>query len=401
MYDFEKLLKRNENGSKKWNVKYIRERFGVDLEKNFYPMFIADMDFRLPENILKSILNLVECNFDLGYFDIRDETFESIVNWYKNNYNCLIDRRWILPSIGVISLIGFSINRILNKGDRVLIFTPAYGPFKDVLLNNEMKPIYENLLLEDCRYFIDFKNLENNIVKNEVRVIMFCNPHNPSGRCWSKQELEQLVNMCKRHDILIISDEVHGDISINENKFISLSSYMDVYDKIIVMSSPNKTFNVAGLNISFLVCKNDFIRNEIDKSLHDKKIHVNRFSIECLTLFYKDGYIWVNELKKCIRENIKIATDIISEVSSISIIQPDAGYLLWVKLNLVEDIDDFVLQLAKNKNVLLESGSRFINNYQKFLRINVATSKKLLSEGLKLFVDFYKQYVNEKEIYQE
>lgn len=364
-------------------------------------MFIADMDFRLPENILKSILNLVECNFDLGYFDIRDETFESIVNWYKNNYNCLIDRRWILPSIGVISLIGFSINRILNKGDRVLIFTPAYGPFKDVLLNNEMKPIYENLLLEDCRYFIDFKNLENNIVKNEVRGIMFCNPHNPSGRCWSKQELEQLVNMCKRHDILIISDEVHGDISINENKFISLSSYMDVYDKIIVMSSPNKTFNVAGLNISFLVCKNDFIRNEIDKSLHDKKIHVNRFSIECLTLFYKDGYTWVNELKKCIRENIKIATDIISEVSSISIIQPDAGYLLWVKLNLVEDIDDFVLQLAKNKNVLLESGSRFINNYQKFLRINVATSKKLLSEGLKLFVDFYKQYVNEKEIYQE
>ncbi len=399
MYDFEKLLERNENGSKKWNSKYISERFGVNTEKNFYPMFIADMDFRIPEDLLKSILNLVEFNFDLGYFDVRNETFESIINWYKNNYSCLIDRRWILPSIGVISLIGVAINKILTRGDGVLVFTPVYSPFRDVILNNEMKLVCENLLLEDCRYFIDFKNLENNIVKNNVKGIIFCNPHNPSGRCWSKQELEHLINLCKRNNVLIISDEVHGDILIGENKFVSLSNYFDVYDKIIVVSSPNKTFNVAGLNISFLVCKNDFMRNEIDRSLNEKKLHVNRFSVECLTIFYRDGYNWVNDLRICIRENIKLAVDIISEVPSISIVSPDAGYLLWVKLNLVEDIDDFIFKLAKHKNVFLESGSRFITNYKNFLRINVATSKKLLREGIKLFLDFYKQYVKEKEIY--
>ena len=283
------------------------------------------------------------------------------------------------------------VEKIFNKKDNLLIFTPVYGPFKDVVINNNMNLYKYKLKIHKDRYYIDFKELNEFIKKNNINGIIFCNPHNPSGRCWSKDELDKLVSLCKQNNIKIISDEVHGDLVLGENKFNSLSGYLEENDNIIVISSPNKTFNIAGLNISTFLCGNPELKLILENEFNNRKLHVNRFGIEVLTICYNTGFQWVEALRKNIKENMDMVINKI-DIEGVEIMMPESGYLLWVKLDKVNDVDKFILELAKEKKVLLETGSRFINDYEGFVRINVATSKSILEEAMDRFVDFYKEY---------
>ncbi|MDU5152243.1 aminotransferase class I/II-fold pyridoxal phosphate-dependent enzyme, partial [Clostridium sp.] len=240
-------------------------------------------------------------------------------------------------------------------------------------------------------YYIDFKELSEFVERNNIKGIIFCNPHNPSGRCWSKDELDKLVSLCKQNNIKIISDEVHGDLVLGENKFNSLSDYLEENDNIIVISSPNKTFNIAGLNISTFLCSNLELKLALENEFNNRKLHVNRFGVELLTICYNNGFQWVQALRKNIKENMNLVINKIN-IDDIKIMEPESGYLLWIKLEKVKDVDKFIIELAEEKKVLLETGSRFINDYEGFVRINVATSKRILEEAIDRFVDFYKEY---------
>ena len=389
MYSFEDILDRKDNGSKKWSREYINKRFKISDEEN-YPLFIADMDYKLPEEIINPINELITKG-DFGYFDVRDSFYDSVIWWYKKNYSCSIKKEWIVPSIGALSSMHLIVEKIFNKKDNLLIFTPVYGPFKDVVINNNMNLYKYKLKIHKDRYYIDFKELNEFIKKNNINGIIFCNPHNPSGRCWSKDELDKLVSLCKQNNIKIISDEVHGDLVLGENKFNSLSGYLEENDNIIVISSPNKTFNIAGLNISTYLCGNPELKLILENEFNNRKLHVNRFGIEVLTICYNTGFQWVEALRKNIKENMDMVINKI-DIEGVEIMMPESGYLLWVKLDKVNDVDKFILELAKEKKVLLETGSRFINDYEGFVRINVATSKSILEEAMDRFVDFYKEY---------
>lgn len=389
MYSFEDILDRKDNGSKKWSREYINKRFKISDEEN-YPLFIADMDYKLPEEIINPINELITKG-DFGYFDVRDSFYDSVIWWYKKNYSCSIKKEWIVPSIGALSSMHLIVEKIFNKKDNLLIFTPVYGPFKDVVINNNMNLYKYKLKIHKDRYYIDFKELNEFIKKNNINGIIFCNPHNPSGRCWSKDELDKLVSLCKQNNIKIISDEVHGDLVLGENKFNSLSGYLEENDNIIVISSPNKTFNIAGLNISTFLCGNPELKLILENEFNNRKLHVNRFGSEVLTICYNTGFQWVEALRKNIKENMDMVINKI-DIEGVEIMMPESGYLLWVKLDKVNDVDKFILELAKEKKVLLETGSRFINDYEGFVRINVATSKSILEEAMDRFVDFYKEY---------
>lgn len=389
MYSFEDILDRKDNGSKKWSREYINKRFKISDKEN-YPLFIADMDYKLPEEIINPINELITKG-DFGYFDVRDSFYDSVIWWYKKNYSCSIKKEWIVPSIGALSSMHLIVEKIFNKKDNLLIFTPVYGPFKDVVINNNMNLYKYKLKIHKDRYYIDFKELNEFIKKNNINGIIFCNPHNPSGRCWSKDELDKLVSLCKQNNIKIISDEVHGDLVLGENKFNSLSGYLEENDNIIVISSPNKTFNIAGLNISTFLCGNPELKLILENEFNNRKLHVNRFGIEVLTICYNTGFQWVEALRKNIKENMDMVINKI-DIEGVEIMMPESGYLLWVKLDKVNDVDKFILELAKEKKVLLETGSRFINDYEGFVRINVATSKSILEEAMDRFVDFYKEY---------
>lgn len=389
MYNFEDILDRKENGSKKWSREYIKKRFQISDEEN-YPLFIADMDYKLPDEIINSMTNLIKLG-DFGYFDVKDSFYNSVVEWYKKSYSCDIKKEWIVPSIGALSSMHLIVEKIFNKKDNLLIFTPVYGPFKDVVKNNDMNLYEYTLKSHENKYCIDFNELNEFVKKNNINGIIFCNPHNPSGRCWSEDEIDNLVTLCKENNIKLISDEVHGDLVLGENKFNSLSCYLEENDNIIVISSPNKTFNIAGLNISTFLCSNAELKTFLEDEFNKRKLHVNRFGIEVLTICYNNGFEWAKALRKNIKENMDMVIDKIN-VDGIKVMTPESGYLLWVKLDKVKDIDKFILELAKEKKVLLETGSRFINDYEGFVRINVATSKKILSEAMDRFVDFYKEY---------
>ena len=389
MYSFEDILDRKDNGSKKWSKEYINKRFKISDEEN-YPLFIADMDYKLPDEIINPINELITKG-DFGYFDVRDSFYDSVVQWYKKNYSCSIKKEWIVPSIGALSSMHLIVEKVFNKKDNLLIFTPVYGPFKDVVINNNMNLYKYKLKINKDRYYIDFKELSEFVERNNIKGIIFCNPHNPSGRCWSKDELDKLVSLCKQNNIKIISDEVHGDLVLGENKFNSLSDYLEENDNIIVISSPNKTFNIAGLNISTFLCSNLELKLALENEFNNRKLHANRFGVELLTICYNNGFQWVQALRKNIKENMNLVINKIN-IDDIKIMEPESGYLLWIKPEKVKDVDKFIIELAEEKKVLLETGSRFINDYEGFVRINVATSKRILEEAIDRFVDFYKEY---------
>lgn len=390
MYNFEDILMRQSNGSKKWNQEYIKKRFKLENAEEYYPLFIADMDFKLPNEIISS-MNEVITSGDFGYFDVKKSFYESVQNWYKNRYRSNINKEWIVPSIGALSSMHLIVEKLFNKGDRILIFTPVYGPFKDVIINNDMELSSHKLSIKDDRYYIDFESLKKKIIEEAIKGIIICNPHNPSGRCWSEEELQDLICICKENGVTIISDEVHGDIILGDNKFISLSKYLDEYNKIIVISSPNKTFNLAGLNISTFLCSDDKVRSYLENEFNKRKLHVNRIGYEFSTICYEQGQEWVDSLVSNIEENMNLVINMIKG-QGIKIMKPEAGYLLWIQLEGIEDTDDFVVKLANEEGVLLETGSRFIKDSEGFLRINVATSKKILKEAIPKFVEFYKSY---------
>lgn len=390
MYNFEDILQRRNNGSKKWNEEYIEKRFKVKDAANYYPLFIADMDFKLPKEVIEPLMEFIALG-DFGYFDIKEEFYNSILKWYKDRYKSEIKREWIVPSIGALSTMNVMVDKLFKKGDSILVFTPAYGPFKDVVLNNRMNLVSYKMKLNNNKYTLDFKEVKALVEKEDIKGLIICNPHNPSGRCWSKEEINEIINICMEKNIIIISDEVHGDLDLGNN-FNTFSDYLNQYKNIIVLSSPNKTFNIAGLEISTFLCNNEEMRNSLEEELSKRKLHPNRVGTRALTLCYENGSLWVDELIKNIKENLDLTLDMLN-VDGISTMAPDAGYLLWVKFDNISDIDDFIIKLAQEKKVLLETGSRFIKDHEGYLRINVATSKAILKEAIPMVVEFYKEYI--------
>ena len=388
MYNFEDILHRKENGSKKWNEAYINRRF-PNHKVPYYPLFIADMDYKLPTDINNKFVDFIQQG-DFGYFDVLDKFRESVVKWNKNLNNIDIDKKCVMPGIGTLASMNLVVKSILDKGDNVLIFTPVYGPFKDIVVNNDLNLIKQPLELRNDRYYINFKDLEEKINHNNLKCILMCNPHNPAGRVWNYEELQMLVSLCKKYNILLLSDEVHSDLTLNECNFVSMSNFIKDYKNIIISSSPNKTFNLAGLSSSYLVIYNDDIYNKLEFEFGKNKLGINRVGYEFLTICYENGQQWVKDLKVNILENLNLVKNILN-LDSIKLMNPEAGYLLWVKLDRVKDSLGFTQELAEKTGVLVESGSRFIDSEEGYIRINLATSKVILEKSMKELVKFYSE----------
>lgn len=386
MYNFQDILTREQNGSKKWNPEYINRRF-PNHKIPYYPLFIADMDYKLPYEVTDKFMEFIQRG-DFGYFDILEDFNKSIIGWYKKFTNREIKSEWILPGIGTLASMSIVVKGMINKGDNALIFTPVYGPFRDIIINNDLNLITQSLEMRNNRYYINFEELENNILQNNLKCVLFCNPHNPSGRVWDYKELNQLVNLCKKYDVLLISDEVHSDLVLNDNVFVSMENFFSIYEKIVVSSSPNKTFNLAGLGASYLLISNRGIYEKVESTFSKNKLGVNRVGYKFLTACYENGENWVRELKVNIEENINLIKSIL-DIEDIEVMEPEAGYLVWVKLKKVEDTLKFVESLARETGVLVESGTRFIDSEQGYIRINAATSKTILEESMKLLTFFY------------
>lgn len=300
-----------------------------------------------------------------------------------------IDESWIVPANGTIASLHLAADAV-SKNNPILIFTPVYGVFKDIATNfGEM--VTFPLEKEANGYRINFQELEKTIIEQGIKTILFCNPHNPSGKIWSNEELTKLVYLSKKYEIVILSDEIHGEINVSNKDFNSLANYMDSYSNIIVSSSPNKSFNLSGLNASYLIIKDKALKTVISAELNKFHITINRVGMEFISIVYTYGNEWHARMIQQIRINIQLVENLLSS-SQVEIESPDSGYLIWIKLDKIQDVDLFVVELAQETGVLVETGSRFIGNYENYVRINVATSFNLLTIAIKKFKEYYDNY---------
>ena len=369
-YDFHTVIDRHSTNSLKW-----------DLFDDDYPMWVADMDFMVAPNIQQAILKRASHPV-FGYSIVPDSLFEAYINWWDRRYGLEMSRDEMLYATGVMPSISSMIRCLTDVGDEILIQSPVYHVFFYVIEDNNRKVLENELIFRDGNYEIDFDDLDEKLSK--VKMMILCNPQNPVGKIWSKEELGKIGELCKKHDVILISDEIHCDLTdpgTSYNPFMTSSDY----NNTILCISPSKSFNVAGFQSSVVYTKNPELLEKIRTQFHvDNSDSCNVFAVSAVEAAYNESEDWLEELKEVIFENKQIVKDYLeNELPVIKLVECDATYLLWLDCTAL-NVSSKVLSefLRSNQGLFLSSGSDFGQIGDGFLRLNIACPPKLLKEGL-------------------
>ena len=369
-YDFQTVIDRHSTNSLKW-----------DLFDDDYPMWVADMDFMVAPNIQQAILKRASHPV-FGYSIVPDSLFEAYINWWDRRYGLEMSRDEMLYATGVMPSISSMIRCLTDVGEEILIQSPVYHVFFYVIEDNNRKVLENELIFRDGNYEIDFDDLDEKLSK--VKMMILCNPQNPVGKIWSKEELGKIGELCKKHDVILISDEIHCDLTdpgTSYNPFMTSSDY----NNTILCISPSKSFNVAGFQSSVVYTKNPELLEKIRTQFHvDNSDSCNVFAVSAVEAAYNESEDWLEELKEVIFENKQIVKDYLeNELPVIKLVECDATYLLWLDCTAL-NVSSKVLSefLRSNQGLFLSSGSDFGQIGDGFLRLNIACPPKLLKEGL-------------------
>ena len=367
-YDFESVIDRHNTNSVKWDY------FDDDI-----PMWVADMDFKVASPIQNAILK--RANHPVfGYTIVPDELFESYINWWDSRYDLKMSREDMAYSIGVIPSISSMIRCLTDVGDEILIQTPVYHVFFYVIEENDRKVLENELIYENGEYKIDFDDLDEKLSK--VKLMILCNPHNPIGKIWSESDLARIGNLCKKHDVILISDEIHCDLTdpgVDYNPFVS-------DDNVIRCLSPSKSFNIAGFQSSVVHATNSELLEKIKTQMHvDNSDACNVFATSAVMAAYNESSGWLDELKKVLYKNKSIVRDYLAnELPIIKLVESNATYLLWLDCSALGVSSKILSEfLRTNQGLFLSAGCDFGRCGDNFLRMNIACPEKLLDEGLR------------------
>ena len=369
-YDFQTVIDRHSTNSLKW-----------DLFDDDYPMWVADMDFMVAPNIQQAILKRASHPV-FGYSIVPDSLFEAYINWWDRRYGLEMSRDEMLYATGVMPSISSMIRCLTDVGDEILIQSPVYHVFFYVIEDNNRKVLENELIFRDGNYEIDFDDLDEKLSK--VKMMILCNPQNPVGKIWSKEELGKIGELCKKHDVILISDEIHCDLTdpgTSYNPFMTSSDY----NNTILCISPSKSFNVAGFQSSVVYTKNPELLEKIRTQFHvDNSDSCNVFAVSAVEAAYNESEDWLEELKEVIFENKQIVKDYLeNELPVIKLVECDATYLLWLDCTALNVSSKVLSELLRsNQGLFLSSGSDFGQVGDGFLRLNIACPSKLLKEGL-------------------
>ncbi len=378
-YKFDVIKDRRETSSIKWDVK-----------PNELPMWVADMDFNVLPEIEDAIVRIARQGA-LGYSHLSDDFFESYVRWWDLEHGLSLKKSWMVFSNGVVSSLDSLIRRLTKKNDYILILTPAYNCFFSVIKNNGRKVLKSELVIKDNRYEIDFVNFEQQIIKHKPSMFILCNPHNPVGRVWKKDELKKLSNICKKYGVRIISDEIHADLTRSNIRYTSMFS---VDKDVILTLSPSKAFNIAGIQSSIVVIKDSELRESIQKGFYEDDIgEPNVFVNDVTVASYNKGHAYMLQLREYLDKNIQeVASFLSKRLPNIGFIKPEGTYLLWLDVSkYTKDIDAFTANLRKKTGLYVSSGS--IYGSKNHIRMNIATSLDNVKDGLNRL----EQYINSLE----
>ncbi len=389
-YNFDEIVDRKNTNSIKWD--YYKKFMNV--EKDLLPMWVADMDFKAPPEVIKALKKRASHGI-YGYSGKPESYYNAIINWVDKRYNWQIKKDWIVYTPGIVPAINIAIDKFTEPGDGIVVQKPVYFPFFQSVNNQNRKVVNNNLVIEDGKYIMNFDDLEQKIA-DDTKMILLCSPHNPVGRVWNRKELEKLGEIAEKNDLLVFSDEIHADLILNNNQhipFASLSS--ELTSRTITGFSPSKTFNIAGLYASAIVIPEKNLREKFKEVINRYHLyHTNCFAIEGLETAYRYGENWLEELLTYLENNLKITNEVLGDIEKLNIFEPEGTFLVWL------DFRDFNLSHEEIKNIIIEKaglllndGKMFGSNGEKFMRLNIGTPRRKLEKGLK---KLRKEFVGKK-----
>lgn len=388
---FENVVSRKNTNAVKWD-----DAIKASNSEDVIALSVADMDFRTAPEIIENMVNFANHGI-YGYSDISKGYLTSVKEWVQNHNNFELEEDWIVFSPRVIQAISMIIQRETQLNDHIVVQTPLYGPIQNAVKTNGRTLITNSLIFEDGDYVIDFDDLEEKL-KN-AKMFIVCSPHNPMGRVWNHEEIEKIISICKKHDVLILSDEVHADFVWDE-AFVSYGTYFKDYENIIVCTSPGKTFNIPGIEASNIIIENESLRKRFKEELNKAGIHnPNYFVVPAVHSAYTLGNEWFLLVKEVIRKNKELSRTFINEqLEGFHVTKSSSSYMLWIDYRDSGINEDELKEILVNRaKVVVSLGSGFGSEGNGFFRINVALSEKMLKEALNRMKNEILQWRKENE----
>ena len=378
-YNFDQIVNRKGTNALKTDV--LKERYGKD---DLIPLWVADMDFISPPEIANAIIERAQHGV-FGYTHPSQEYYDSIINWVKNQHQWDIKQEWLSYIPGVVKGIAFVIDCFTSKEEKIIIQPPVYHPFRIIPTLHHRIVINNELVLEKDQYKMNLEDLKNKI-DTSCKILILCNPHNPGGRVWSREELADIAEICFANNILVISDEIHSDLAFYNHKHIPFASVSEkAAQNSITFMAPSKTFNIAGLVSAFSIIPNEIIRAKFHTYLKRSELEEGDiFAYLSAQTAYQKGELWLQEVKEYIWNNILYVDNFLKEnIPQIKTIIPQASFLLWLnckELNLSQK--DLVSLFVNDANLALNDGAMFGKGGEGFMRMNIASPRSILEKAL-------------------
>lgn len=387
MGNFTETIERKGTRSVKWDR--LKEVYGVADATDILPMWVADMDFAAPEPVIRAMQERLDHPV-FGYSYICDGCKKAVADWLLNRHDWKVEYEWMQFEHGVVPAIASAVETFTEKGDHVLITTPVYPPFFTIPALQDRVVVQNPLREKDGIYSVDFESFEQAIEDNEVKLFILCNPHNPGGFAWSREDLKKMAGICAEKGVLIFSDEIHADLMLGGNKHIPMALAADgTGAKIVTSVAPTKTFNLAGVQAALMITEDPELRQQLE---HNAMAHghsnLNAFAAAALTAAYEEGGLWLEELIKVIEENMDLVIrEIPAAVPGVKINKPDSTYLLWIDYRGTGLSEEEVMDRLLNKGkIALEPGTKYSEAGRGFLRMNVAAPKSTVEDGIARFI---------------
>lgn len=389
-YDFETLINRSEKGSSKWNgMKELKPNVGSDIA----PFSVADSDLKLAPEISEGLIEFMQNNPVFGYTVPTKSYYDSVINWMKDKYDYVIDQESIVLSNGIVPALGDAVLAYSKENEGVIIFTPVYYPFYGAIELNNRKVVKCPLVNTGSSYQVDFDLFEQLAKKSENNLLILCSPHNPVGRVWTKEELTKLADICLENNVIIVSDEIHQDLTMPGYTHYPIATLSKEAENITVTcTAPSKSFNIAGLQGSNIIIKNKELRDKLVEQQSKKHFFtLNTISFEATRLAYQKGDNWLTEFKQLIYTNYQLVVNFIKENMPEVIVYPLEGtYLVWLDFRkLGYDYQELEKKMIE-ADLFLDEGYVFGDEGKGFERINIACPTKVLADALERLKNIFK-----------
>lgn len=383
-YDFSRPTERRGTDSYKWDSAP---------EADIIPLWVADMDFETFPGITEALQRRVAHGI-FGYTRVPEAYYEAVCRWFGKHHGWHINREHIIYTSGVVPAVSAVIKALTLPGDQVIVQGPVYNCFFSSIRNNGCETVSNSLIYnkEELRYEIDFDDLERKLAHERARLMLLCNPHNPGGRVWTRDELTRVAELCHKYGVRVVSDEIHCELTLYDNEYVPFGSLPDELSHgSITCCSPSKAFNTAGLQIANIVCRDAEVRNRIDRAININEVcDVNPFGVIALQAAYSDeGYEWLTQLRAYISSNYDLLRERFArELPKCKVMRMEGTYLAWIDCSELHISSDEIEEMLMHENkVWVNAGSMYGTEGAAFIRINMACTSELLNEGITRIVN--------------